>query len=95
MIDPAVMADIRNRINPQYQDTIGTESYERKLLVDEIDRLNNCSANCPLFHGNAAELQRQTATEIIAIIEAQPWVNVPDYEEHILAEIRGKYGVEG
>lgn len=32
-------ADIRRRVNPVYADQIGTESYERKLLLDEIDRL--------------------------------------------------------
>lgn len=39
MITPETLATLRRRINPQYQDTIGTESYERKMLIDEIDRL--------------------------------------------------------
>lgn len=38
MIDPAVMADIRSRINPQYQDTIGTESYERLRFEQRAKR---------------------------------------------------------
>ena len=33
------LAEIRSRINPQYELTTGTESYERKMLVDEIERL--------------------------------------------------------
>ena len=31
--------DIRSKINPQYEFTPGTESYERKQLISEIDRL--------------------------------------------------------
>jgi hypothetical protein len=31
--------DIKERINPLYADVIGTESYERRLLVEEIERL--------------------------------------------------------
>lgn len=36
------LSDIRSQINPQYQGIEGTGSYERKMLVDEIDRLNSC-----------------------------------------------------
>ena len=31
--------EIRSRINPQYADCIGTESYERKWLCDRIEEL--------------------------------------------------------
>jgi septal ring factor EnvC (AmiA/AmiB activator) len=31
--------DIKDRINPLYADVIGTESYERRVLVGEIERL--------------------------------------------------------
>ena len=31
--------EIRRSINPKYIDVKGTESYERKALLDEIDRL--------------------------------------------------------
>jgi|688.fasta_scaffold395734_3 hypothetical protein len=31
--------DIRSRVNPQYAHINGTESYERKAMLDEIDRL--------------------------------------------------------
>ena len=31
--------EIKSRINPTYADTIGTESYERKWLVGEIESL--------------------------------------------------------
>ena len=31
--------EIKSRINPQYADCIGTESYERKWLCDRIDEL--------------------------------------------------------
>jgi len=31
--------EIRRSINPKYIDTQGAESYERKALLDEIDRL--------------------------------------------------------
>jgi prefoldin subunit 5 len=36
MID---LEDIKSRINPAYADTIGTESYERRMLVEEIESL--------------------------------------------------------
>ena len=31
--------DLRSKINPQYACIQGTESYERKAMLDEIDRL--------------------------------------------------------
>ena len=31
--------DLRSRINPQYATTPGTESYERRLCVEEIEAL--------------------------------------------------------
>ena len=31
--------EIKSRINPAYADVLGTESHERKLLCDEIERL--------------------------------------------------------
>lgn len=31
--------EIKSRINPAYADMLGTESYERKLLCDEIEAL--------------------------------------------------------
>lgn len=30
---------VREKVNPSYVDMRGTESYERKILLDEIDRL--------------------------------------------------------
>lgn len=33
------LEEIKSRINPQYQDCVGTESYERKWLCDRIDAL--------------------------------------------------------
>lgn len=39
MLDLELELDIRRRVNPAYADTIGTESYERKRLLMEIDRL--------------------------------------------------------
>lgn len=33
------LAEIKSRINPAYQDVIGTESHERKWLCDRIDEL--------------------------------------------------------
>ena len=36
MID---LAEIKGRINPAYADRRGTESHERKMLCDEIERL--------------------------------------------------------
>lgn len=37
MID---LEEIKRRINPAYADVVGTESYERKRLVEEIERLH-------------------------------------------------------
>ena len=31
--------DIKDRINPLYAEVIGTESYERRMMVEEIERL--------------------------------------------------------
>ena len=39
MID---LEEIKSRINPAYQEVRGTESYERRQLCDEIDRLTAC-----------------------------------------------------
>jgi chromosome segregation ATPase len=33
------LAEIKSRINPAYADRRGTESHERKMLCDEIERL--------------------------------------------------------
>ena len=33
------LEEIKSRINPQYSGCIGTESYERKWLCDEIEQL--------------------------------------------------------
>lgn len=41
MISAYELSEIRRRVNPQYQDQRGTESYERKQLLDEIDRLRH------------------------------------------------------
>ena len=38
-LDAELERDIRSKINPQYEFTPGTESYERKQLICEIDRL--------------------------------------------------------
>lgn len=35
------LEEIRSRINPQYADVKGTESYERKLLCEEIETLRS------------------------------------------------------
>lgn len=35
----ALLADLRSRINPAYQDVRGTESYERKQCADSIESL--------------------------------------------------------
>lgn len=34
-----LLADLRSRINPAYQDVRGTESYERKQCADAIEAL--------------------------------------------------------
>lgn len=62
--------DIKSRINPQYSDTPGTESYERKWLCDRIAELE--SQNDAMLKrleyfsrretsGRIAELERQLA----------------------------------
>lgn len=33
------LAELKSRINPQYADTPGTESFERRQCVEEIERL--------------------------------------------------------
>lgn len=38
--------DIRARVNPMYADVRGTESYERKRLLGEIDRLRSALEEC-------------------------------------------------
>lgn len=38
-LTPEVEADLRTKINPQYADWQGTESWERKTLFEEIDRV--------------------------------------------------------
>jgi hypothetical protein len=40
-LTPELEQEIRNKINPQYANIKGTESWERKLLLDEIDRLHD------------------------------------------------------
>ena len=39
MLTPELEAEIRSKINEAYCHTKGTESYERKALIDEIDSL--------------------------------------------------------
>lgn len=38
-LPPELEAELRLAINPAYEDTKGTESYERKRLLGEIDKL--------------------------------------------------------
>lgn len=53
-LTPELEADLRKRINPGYVDTEGTESYERKALLDEIDRLRDALQNIRgVDHGEA------------------------------------------
>ena len=40
------LEEIKARINPQYADTIGTESHERKWLCDLIELLRQQLADC-------------------------------------------------
>ena len=44
-LDAELEKDIRSKINPQYADRLGTESYERKRLIGEIDRLRSALRN--------------------------------------------------
>ena len=39
LLGPELERELRAAINPQYEDVRGTESYERKRLLSEIDRL--------------------------------------------------------
>jgi hypothetical protein len=53
--------DIRSRVNPQYAHISGTESYERKAMLDEIDRLRaaiveTLNANLHLCDGEQCTL---------------------------------------
>lgn len=41
LLTPELEADLRAKINPVYVNVRGTESYERKAMMDEIDRLRN------------------------------------------------------
>ena len=41
MLSKELEAELRAAINPAYEDVKGTESHERKQLLDEIDRLRN------------------------------------------------------
>lgn len=43
LLDADLERQIRAAINPQYEDMRGTESYERKRLLGEIDRLRTDS----------------------------------------------------
>ncbi len=54
-------ADLRAKINPQYAHILGTESYERKAMLDEIDRLRaaiweTLNANLHLCDGEQCTL---------------------------------------
>jgi len=40
-LDAGLEQELRSAINPKYEDVRGTESYERKRLLGEIDRLRN------------------------------------------------------
>lgn len=47
-LDAELEHDIRSRVNPQYSHMRGTESYERRLLLGEIDRLRARIASAPV-----------------------------------------------
>jgi len=51
MLDPELELNLRAAINPIYEDVRGTESYERKRLLAEIDRLRGAG------HRMAIELE--------------------------------------
>ncbi len=44
MLDPILEEELRMAVNPSYEDVRGTESYERKRLLAEIDRLRTAPA---------------------------------------------------
>lgn len=70
MISHELLADIRTRINPQYKDIPGTESYERKMLVGEIDRLRGHIVKC--LDDNAHIADGDVCT-LIELKRAVPW----------------------
>jgi hypothetical protein len=52
MID---LAEIKSRINPAYQEVRGTESHERKMLCDEIERLREQIATQKAYYESVFE----------------------------------------
>lgn len=60
-LTPELEKDLRAKINPQYAHIKGTESHERKALLDEIDRLRaaiweTLNANLHLCDGEQCTL---------------------------------------
>ena len=72
--------EIRSRINPQYAGQRGTESFERKMLTDEIEALRTANATLRkalIYHGEEAaklidEVERNRAAidELVGVLKA-------------------------
>ena len=78
MID---LAEIKSRINPAYQDVRGTESHERKMFCDEIERLREQIATQKAYYESVfedgarriAELTEQRDKLLAAAKSALDW----------------------
>ena len=46
LFTPEYERDVRRRVSPKYADAIGTESYERAILLAVIDELRAKLAHC-------------------------------------------------
>ena len=69
------LEEIKSRINPTYADTIGTESYERKWLVGEIESLRQQLADEKLCHQETKEQLAECERERDEVLTA---LGLPD-----------------
>lgn len=69
-LTPELEADLRAKINPVYVNVRGTESYERKAMLDEIDRLRHfVDANKMVKQSDAAAVAWiDGADQVVALI---------------------------
>lgn len=74
MMDQELEAEIRSNINPVYEDVRGTESYERKRLLGEIDNLRKAAR---LIHDRSGmvsgSLEMGECDALCKSVGLEPW----------------------
>ena len=94
-----LLADLRSRINPAYQDMRGTESYERKQCADAIESLQsklgdairslaNWQHQCTELQAENERLKDERKKDAFRLVWAMNWMRMSVHDhgftKHVL-----------